>query len=406
MKGIKILLVEDSKISAMITTSLINSFDDKYRIEVVNTLHKAINKLSNEQFDIILLDLTLPDSSGYETFQSISDKALDIPIIILSGSNDEKVVLKAIENGAQDYLFKEELAKSSLRRSILYAMERHNFSKALNEKNKIIKENEKMFKEILSNYPDGIFLLDENKRILLTNTYGEAFFGKSERELLGSEFTFPINLSISSEIKLNIGNEEKIAEITAKKIKYGGRELFIVSLRDITEKKKLQEQLEFYATKDSLTGFYNRRYGLTLVEQSLKVAKRSDEPITLCFIDIDNLKYTNDTYGHPEGDKLIKTVSTSISSIVRDSDIVARLGGDEFLITFLNANIPIAKSILSRIEYKIYSLSKKNKLHFQAEISKGFAQYDSDSDMSLDKLISIADTMMYQEKMAKKSKKK
>ena len=400
---LKILLIEDSKISAMITANILDSIDKRNYMIVAKSLQEGMEKLENEQFDIILLDLTLPDSSGIETFIKIHNKHSDVPIIILSSSNDEKIVLKAIKSGAQDYLFKEELTKSLLRKSILYTIERSKFAKTLSEKNKIIKENEKIFNEILQNYPDGIFLLDESKRIVLTNKYGERFFQKKENEIIGSKFDYPIPLSESMEIEISFPNGEKrIAEITAKKILFNKNSFFIVSLRDITEKKKLQEQLEFYATKDSLTGFYNRRYGFELIEQSIKVAKRKGENITLCFIDIDNLKHANDTYGHPQGDELILTVTNGIKSIVRDSDIVARLGGDEFLIAFLNANISIAKSVISRVEYKIYKIAKEKKFPFEVSISKGYAEFNPENEVSLDKLISIADIEMYEEKSKKK----
>lgn len=402
-EGLKILLIEDSKTSAMITTNLLDSIDKRNYMVVAKSLEDGIKRLKDGKFDVILLDLTLPDSSGIETFIKIHDTCPDIPIIILSSSNDEKIVLKAIESGAQDYLFKEELTKSLLRKSILYTIERSKFVKTLNEKNRIIKENEKIFKEILQNYPDGIFLLDENKRIILTNKYGEKFFQKSENKIIGSEFDYPIPISESMEIEINISNNEKrIAEIMAKKIRFNKNNFFIVSLRDITEKKKLQEQLKFYATKDSLTGFYNRRYGLELIGQSIKVAKRKGEKITLCFIDIDNLKYANDTYGHPKGDELILTVTNGIKNIVRDSDIVVRLGGDEFLIAFLNADTSIAKSVMSRIEYKIYQIAKEKKFPFKVSISKGYSEFDPESEINLDKLISIADIEMYEEKSKKK----
>ena len=402
---LNILLVEDSKTSAMITTSLIKSLSGNYTVKLAKSLKEAIEKSKKENFDVALLDLMLPDSSGIDTFISFNKVSSSVPVIILSSSNDESVILKAIELGAQDYIFKEELAKNLLRKSILYALERNKFAKTLEEKNKIIKENERIFKEILYNYPDGVFLLDETKRIMLVNDYGKRFFGKSEEELVGNEFELSINFSTIIETEIQVGEEKKAVEIMARKIRFNKSTFFIVSLRDITEKKKLQEQLNFYATKDSLTGFYNRRYGLILTEQSLKIAKRKNEYITLCFVDIDNLKYANDKFGHGMGDELIKTVAEGIISIVRDSDIATRLGGDEFLITFLNANTSIAKSVMSRVEYKIYTLAKKRDFPFEVSISKGFSEYNPNNDINLDKLIEIADSNMYDEKIKKKKKK-
>jgi diguanylate cyclase (GGDEF)-like protein len=402
---LNILLIEDSKTSAMVTTKLIKSIQDKYMVILAQSLKEGIEIANKEKIDLALLDLILPDSSGISTFKTFKENSPDIPVVILSGLNKEKDTLKIIELGAQDYIFKEELSKQSLKKSILYALERHKFSKTIEQKNRLIKESEKMSKEILHNYPDGIFLLDKNKRILLTNNYGSRFFEKSEKELIGSKFSYPVVPSITSEIKVKCSGEDKIAELTSKEIHFNDNIFFIVSLRDITEKKKLEEKIEYYATKDSLTDFYNRRYGLILTEQSLKMAKRKDEHIALCFVDIDNLKYTNDKFGHSAGDELIKTVAEGITNIVRDSDIITRLGGDEFLITFMNSTIDIAKSVMSRVEYKIYTLAKEKKLKFEVSISKGFSEYNPDDEVELDRLVEIADSKMYEDKLTKKKKK-
>ena len=101
---------------------------------------------------------------------------------------------------------------------------------------------------------------------------------------------------------------------------------------DITERKKMEEQIEFMAYHDSLTGLANRKLLQEMLEPALARARRSDTAVALLFMDLDNFKQVNDTLGHDMGDLLLKQVTERLAEATRETDLVARQGGDEFLV--------------------------------------------------------------------------
>jgi diguanylate cyclase (GGDEF)-like protein len=130
---------------------------------------------------------------------------------------------------------------------------------------------------------------------------------------------------------------------------------------DITERKQLEEKLEKLANFDSLTGGCNKRYGLDLLDQQLKLARRRKSLIIIAYIDIDNFKSINDLYGHEEGDKTLKEVVKLLKSTLREVDIICRVGGDEFLLIFPDSSLqdlPILKERLSKNLIELIRLLK------------------------------------------------
>src|SRR6266478_10260495 len=133
-KPIKVLLVEDSPVDSRLLQLLLGESRTLYfSWTCVTHLAEALAKLKQEQFDVVLSDLTLPDSQGFETFQALHAQAPTMPIIVLSGTDDETMAIKAVREGAQDYLVKGKADTAVLTRSISYAIERHRAEQALQE---------------------------------------------------------------------------------------------------------------------------------------------------------------------------------------------------------------------------------------------------------------------------------
>jgi len=167
---------------------------------------------------------------------------------------------------------------------------------------------------------------------------------------------------------------------------------------EIEQRKKLEEQLSFYATTDSLTNVLNRRTGILFLENRLKEAKRNGQPLTICFIDVDFLKKVNDKYGHNEGDKLIATVSGMLKESLRETDMICRLGGDEFLLIFPNCNKAQAQEVMARVNQMLQQHNDSSGKPYKVSLSYGFAEYGADSPLSVDGLIEVADSEMYEYK--------
>jgi len=169
-----------------------------------------------------------------------------------------------------------------------------------------------------------------------------------------------------------------------------GRALRIVGIStDVTEKKLDKEKIERLTLHDELTGVGNRRY----LNQEIEKIERSGgrkHPVSMISIDIKDFKTVNDTFGHPAGDKVLRTVATSLVEVVRPYDLVVRMGGDEFLIVLPNTDSEVAQEILDRINNKMEEFHSS----YPIRLSIGTGT-SNDISGNLDDLITSADKKMY-----------
>ncbi len=140
---------------------------------------------------------------------------------------------------------------------------------------------------------------------------------------------------------------------------------------------------------DQLTGLYRRRVGLKELGREVLMSRRTGEPFTLAFIDVDDLKETNDTLGHAAGDRLIARTAKAIESVVREYDVVVRYGGDEFLCGILGLNLADA-------QYRFGQVNTAMSVTGGGTASLGVVQLNRDED--LDHLIARADAAMFDDK--------
>jgi DNA-binding response OmpR family regulator len=133
-KVVKVLLIEDNDADARFIKEMFKEIKTpKYELINVKRLDEGLKLLDENLFDVFLLDLSLPDSSGLETFEKAHEHDPELPIVILSGLDDEEVAVKAVREGAQDYLMKGDVNSKLLSRAINYAIERKNAEKELIE---------------------------------------------------------------------------------------------------------------------------------------------------------------------------------------------------------------------------------------------------------------------------------
>lgn len=183
----------------------------------------------------------------------------------------------------------------------------------------------------------------------------------------------------------------------------GGNLLYLDGvILDITDRKKLQDELVLYATTDVMTGVFNRRFGLSLLEKHMSLARRTGNSLAICYVDIDNLKTINDQYGHEEGDTAILKIIDVLKTVVRESDIICRLGGDEFMVILPSTDSAGAEVIWQRVEDKIKQEKTSWRLLGSLSASHGVAELTRESKTTTEELISLADSRMYMEKQARK----
>ena len=188
-----------------------------------------------------------------------------------------------------------------------------------------------------------------------------------------------------------------------------GETVFRFSYNDEIE-EEYHSKLFNFATTDSLTGLYNRRYILNELENQYKIAKRNFRTFSIVVLDIDNFKGINDTYGHPAGDEYLKNTAFIINRTLREQDITGRLGGDEFLIilpeTDLDGAFNLANRIRERIEGSDIIFGGQQ---IKSTVSAGVSQYRADitrtgADRDTAALFQIADRALYEAKDSGKNR--
>ena len=174
---LRVLLVEDNPGDADLFKEMLEE-KAQYEIETVSRLSEAFHHAIEDQFDIILLDLGLPDSSGFATLQVMRKQVAKLPIIVLTGMSDEQTALAAIKEGAQDYLIKGQTDASLLNRSIKYAFQR----KQAEDK---LRKSEGHLRTLVQTIPDLIWLKDKDGIYLSCNPMFERLFGAKEADIIG-----------------------------------------------------------------------------------------------------------------------------------------------------------------------------------------------------------------------------
>ena len=156
------------------------------------------------------------------------------------------------------------------------------------------------------------------------------------------------------------------------------------------------------ATMDELTNISNRRGFMLLAQHSLRLCTREKIPASLVFIDLNNFKPVNDTFGHAEGDRVLAVFADQLKGTFRDSDILARLGGDEFAVLVSNSSKEQVEHSIARLSRSLDKFNQEANRGYDISFSYGVVQYDHDRHRTIEALLSDGDTLMYQTKQAKR----
>ncbi|MGD1807528.1 putative bifunctional diguanylate cyclase/phosphodiesterase [Dapis sp. BLCC M126] len=289
------------------------------------------------------------------------------------------------------------------------------------EKGKEISE--ARFRGIVDNAEDAIISIDQNHRIILFNQGAEKIFGYDVQEVLGK----PMNILLAQHLaQVHTGHIEQFshsevqaqvmtkrprvfgcrkdgsefpAEVSIAKLKINDEVIYTAILRDVTERLRMQEKLEYDASHDSLTNLPNREIFMNCLERAISQTKRNKEYLfALLFLDLDDFKNINDSLGHLAGDELLVTFAHRLQILLRAGDTLARLGGDEFTILLEPIkDIEDALKVAERIHAQLLAPFILNNQEVFINTSIGIT-LSKDKYNKPEEILRDADTAMYRSK--------
>lgn len=411
VKTIKILLIEDNSSAAeLVQMSLKNSKTINFKVNWVETLNDAKTQLIRNQFDILLLDLLLPDSAGINTLQKALTFAVETPIIILTGENDTEFALNALKIGATDYLVKGDFSPDSLIRSIRYSLQRAEMEKS-----------HRLLVAALEATANGIVITDYEGVIKWANSAFTKLSGYDLDEAIGHKPAELIKSGVQNQSyyeqmwtsllagkpwRGEIVNKRKDGRLYYEELniapvlnKAGVIEHFIGIKEDISVRKKMEAKLQNLANTDPLTELFNRRVFLDKLQEETARLKRFHQHFaSLLMLDLDFFKQVNDNYGHAAGDKVLCHFANILTETLRSIDFAARLGGEEFAVLLPGTDKEGALVIAERLRLKVAEMSVEYLEHkVKITVSIGVAEL-SKNDPNYEAALHKADSALYQAK--------
>lgn len=281
-----------------------------------------------------------------------------------------------------------------------------------------LKRSKEFLQTVINTIPDPIFVKDQNHRWIVLNQAFCQFIGHPLEELLektdfdflpaqeaeivwqGDDRAFNGTQTYESEEQFTDGHGKRYLLATRRSLHHdaAGNVFLVGVMRDITERKQREKDLEKTAYYDALTGLPNRKFFYERLEQSLAWAHTHQQLVALLFLDLDGFKLVNDTYGHDIGDLFLKAVAQRLTGCLRGSDMVSRLAGDEF--TVILAGIREQQDVVRVAEKILTALSQEFVIEqqtIQVTTSIGISLHPLNG-KTVDVLVKNADKAMYRAK--------
>ena len=346
-----VLIVEDDPADALlIRRQLERARELTCRIEVRDRIAAGLARLDEGGVDVVLLDFSLPDSLGLDSYRRLRDRHPELPILILTSLDDDALAVSAVAEGAQDYLVKRQVDGRLLARAIRYAIERQRIESAL-------RVSEERYALAVRGANDGLWDWDRAAGTIYLSPRWKAMLGYAEDEIGDrpdewfSRVVEHDRATLRSALEAHAGSSEPHFELEHRMRHRDGRELWVLSrgvavrdasgavtrmagsTTDISARKQAEQQLLHDAFHDGLTGLANRSLFLDRLSVALAGRRRGRQGgFAVLFLDLDRFKNVNDSLGHGVGDRLLVEIGRRLVQLMRPSDTVARLGGDEFAV--------------------------------------------------------------------------
>ncbi|SHI48244.1 PAS domain S-box-containing protein/diguanylate cyclase (GGDEF) domain-containing protein [Malonomonas rubra DSM 5091] len=358
----RLLVVEDNIDNAELVKRILRN---RFSVELATDGTTGLAAWLEGRHDLVLLDVMLPGISGPEILEAILRIDPKQPVVIMTAHSTMELAQEMVSKGAVDFVSKpfraEQLRKvcelASCREDYLvsqsqFAARLHELQERTEEYRKVSEEHQRL----LDNLSTVILKLDSAGCIVFLSQAWTRLTGYSIESSLGQKLTSYLGPDI---LLRQSNNLKKLFRLLAGELHQCELEIplrtshedilwlackldaiseddagltFFGYLDDISKRKQAQQQLEFLAMHDYLTGVNNRHYFDKVIEQMNASAARDRESHALLYIDLDHFKVVNDTFGHNHGDIVLQDIASLLRSRVRKSDVLCRIGGDEFAV--------------------------------------------------------------------------
>ena len=276
-----------------------------------------------------------------------------------------------------------------------------------------LSESEERYRLIVERSPDAI-LIEVNEKIVFANPAARTLFRESEEyPLLGrrlaslirrssSESTAPLPITNpeteTEEVALRLDGSAFEVSVYRLSLVYQGQPAIQMLARDISNRKKLENQLAYQATHDALTGAINRSALLEHLSDAIAYARRNSLTVWVAFIDLDRFKFINDRFGHRVGDQVLTGISQRLRTVLRSNDTLGRYGGDEFIVVLRGGpEAEMSSETLERIMRAVAEPVNIDGHVMRVNCSGGVAVFPQDGDQP-EQLMERADAAMYRAK--------
>ncbi|SMF28877.1 PAS domain S-box-containing protein/diguanylate cyclase (GGDEF) domain-containing protein [Alteromonadaceae bacterium Bs31] len=388
----RLLVIEDAKDTADLVKRVL---DRLYQVDLVDNGEDGLRLWRRYQHSLVLLDYMLPNISGKEILKKIIAEKPDQAVVMMTAHSSGELAEEVMLLGATDFLSKP-FRTEQLRKVCELAVRREDFlqsNQQFAEKVCSLEESEQAYRkmyethqQLLHNLQTVVMELDGENRLTFLNYPWKVLMGYEVEECIGKQlkdYLPPDDGAASANLESSLNDvwselvphhelelclldkegQKLWAQMKVRRSSHNEQASLTICLDNITKRKEAQEQLEYLAMHDSLTGLFNRRYFEESLRHIYADAIRNKRKHGLIYIDLDFFKIINDTFGHQEGDEVLRQISNLMSRRVRASDLLCRLGGDEYALLVHDVNEKVLYEIAQELQIIINDFTYQAKGH-------------------------------------------